>query len=147
MAPSEDDTAATRERPDSFTRLLAVWVLVGFSLFGLGWDIADALGPAVPLSGMGAGLLFGTSIVSVLWVAGIRPPLLASAAYFLLQLLLGLALFYPVLATITYTPWVAVFVRATSILLAAILVLAAPWRRVRERLVEYLNPAAAEAEG
>lgn len=146
MVAGDDAAAATRDRPDSFARLLAFWVLVGFSLFGLGWDLADALGAAVPLSGMGAGLLFGTGVVSVLWVAGVRPPLPTSAAYFALQSLLGLALFYPVLATVTYTPWVAVFVRATSILLAAVLAFAVPWGRVRDRVAEYLNPAATETD-
>jgi hypothetical protein len=145
MVITDEERAETAGRPDSLPRLLAFWLLVGFSLFGLGWDVADALGPTVPLSGMGAGLLFGTVVVAVLWIAGVRPPLLASLGYFLAQplLALGLSLTLPALG-ITVEGWAAVAVRAASIALAALLAFGVPWGRVRRRVEGYVNPAAFE---
>jgi hypothetical protein len=145
MVVTDADRTDGEERPDSLPRLLAFWLLVGFSLFGLGWDVADALGPVVPLSGMGAGLLFGTIVVAVLWIAGVRPPLLASLGYFLAQplLALGLSLTLPAVG-VTVDGWVAVAVRAASIALAALLAFRVPWGRVRRRVEGYVNPAAFE---
>ncbi|WP_135805526.1 hypothetical protein [Halorussus marinus] len=119
----------------SLFHLVFVWLLVGPSVFGLGWDVADAVPVSGPLSSMGAGLVFGTVVVAVLWIAGFRPSLSAGGGYFIAELAshalltLGGSLF--VVSEGTLSPWVEVSVRSLSITLAAALVFTSSGRRIR----------------
>lgn len=123
-------------RSSSFTHLLLVWFLVGSSFAGLGWDLADAIPVTVPISSMGAGLLFGTVLVAFLWVAGFRPSLWASGGYFIatngLQFLFvaSSSLFLPFGAALS--PWEVVLLRSLSIAVPAALIFTNLGRQVRD---------------
>jgi len=113
-------------KPTSFTHLLAVWLLVGSSFFGLGLRLVQAtLGyegwtvGTLTLSGWDVGLLLAAVVVSAAWVAGLRPSLRVALAYFLVEsvvhLLVALALSWAGVA-----PWATVAARAVSIPVAAV---------------------------
>ncbi|PSP98622.1 hypothetical protein BRC89_07075 [Halobacteriales archaeon QS_4_70_19] len=144
MAATGDGPTAAPER-DSFVRLLAFRLLVGFPLFGAGATLAEALGPVVPLSDLGFGLLFGTSVAAILWVLDVRSRLWLCFGFFLLQIVLGLTLVLPLSGLgVTVDGWAGVVVRGVSIVLAALLAFGVPWGRVRRRVERHLNPAAYE---
>lgn len=113
------------EKSPSLGRLLVVSLLVGFSLAGLGSDLLDVISVSLPVSSMGGGLVFGAAAVSSLWVAGFRPSLGASGAYFLGQLLASLLLTGAFVAVVgsgaSPEPWHEVGLRGLSIGLTATL--------------------------
>lgn len=146
MATAGDEPAAARER-DSLARLLAFWLLAGFPLFGTGATLAETLGPVVPLSDLGFGLLFGTSVAVVPWVLGLRPKLRSCLGFLLLDLVLGVTLFAWLAGLgLTVDGWTAVGTEITHTVLAALLAFGVPWGRVRRRVERYLNPAAVGTE-
>ena len=124
------------KRDSSLSHLLLVWFLVGSSFFGLGWEIADAVPVSISISSAEAGLLFGTVVVALLWIAGFRPSLSASGGYFIAEmglhylLILGGNLF--LLSEGTLSPWQEVLLRSFSIALAAGLVFTSSGRQVRD---------------
>ncbi|RLM37272.1 MULTISPECIES: hypothetical protein [unclassified Haloarcula] len=127
MERASDRTGETRspaERTPSFGHLLLVWLLVGPSLWSLGSAVADAIQAELPLSTMGAGLLFGTIVVVSFWTAGFQPSLRASFGYFVAELSIYLVLAVGVVTVFvpTFTPWVTIAVQLVSICLAATLV-------------------------
>lgn len=131
----QQSSSNSSKRDSSLSHLLFVWYLVGSSLFGLGWEIADAVPISVSISLMSPGLLFGTVVVALLWIAGFRPSLSASGGYFIAEmglhflLVLGGSLF--LLSEGTLSPWQEVLLRSLSIALAAALVFTSSGRRVR----------------
>lgn len=132
----QQSSSEPTKRNSSFSRLLLVWFLVGPSLFGLGWDLADAVPVTVPVSSMGAGLLFGTVLVAFFWVAGFRLSLSASGGYFItemgLQYLLILCGDLFLFSGSMLSPWQEVLLRGLSIALAAAFVFTNSGRRVRD---------------
>jgi len=125
--------SGSAEQPSRLGHLLAVWVLVGYSLIGLGWDLYRALVQTHLVSAIGAGLLFGTVTVVALWLGGFRPSIRASATYFLSQL--GIHLLLAVVsAGVTLRPWRAVAIRLLSIAIAAAFSFTAAGSRSREWL-------------
>lgn len=125
-------------RDSSLSHLFLVWFLVGSSFFGLGWDVADAVPVSVPLSLMGAGLLFGTVVVALLWIAGFRPSLSASGGYFIAEMsfhfLLVLGGNFVRSSGATAPPWQEIALRCLSIALAAALVFTRSGRHARHFL-------------
>jgi len=120
----------------SFSRLFFVWILVGSSFFGLGWDLADVVPVSIPISSMGAGLLFGTLLVALLWIAGFRPSFSASGGYFIAEMsfhfLLVLGGNVALSSGATLPPWQAVLLRSISIALAVGLIFTRSGRQVRD---------------
>jgi hypothetical protein len=86
--------------------------------------VADAIRAELPLSTMGAGLLFGTVIVVLFWTAGFHPSLAASFGYFVLEQVIDLILLFgAVLLSVPLSiPWITVAFQLVSICLAATLV-------------------------
>ncbi|WP_128475940.1 hypothetical protein [Halorussus pelagicus] len=123
------------KRESSLVHFLFVWFLVGSSFFGPGWNIADAAPVSIPISSMEVGLLFGTVVVAVLWVAGFRPSISASGGYFIAEtglhylLILGWSLFLPFEETLPV--WQDVSLSSLSIALAAALVFTSTGRQAR----------------
>ena len=134
----QQSSSRSAKSDSSFSRLLLVWFLVGSSFFGLGWDLADAVPVTIPVSSMGAGLLFGTVLVVLLWLAGFRPSLSASGGYFIAEMgfhyLLILASNLFLLSEATLSPWQEVRLRSLSITLAVALVFTSSGRQVRRYL-------------
>lgn len=117
------DSHSTGEKP-SYGHLLLVWVFLGVSLMGLGSDLYQAMSVAFPLSSLNAGLLFGTSVVISVWVAGFRPSLGASAVYFSTQLIVHLLMTVMLALAVpgsTSGPWMDVILRGLSIIFATVL--------------------------
>jgi hypothetical protein len=157
MSPSGD---GERSRPEthgelrSYGHLLAVWVLVGWSFAGLGWKLADVVPAALPVSSMSAGAVFGTAVVAGAWAAGVRPPVLPSVAFFLVQPAVHLSL---VLGTVflspgaTLGPWAMVGYDAVSIALVGVPTLTPPGRaalgRLFRRARSSLEPSPGGSEG
>jgi len=127
--------SGSSEGDASLSGLLLLWLFVGPSFFGLGWELVDAVPLSVSLSSMGAGLLFGTLVVASLWIIGVRPSISASGGYCIAELGLhsllaiggGLFLF----PEGDPSPWYGVLLRSVSIALAAALVFTGSGRRVR----------------
>lgn len=131
----------TPEGKPSFGHLLLVWFLVGSSFWTLGFALADAVQAAIPLSRMGAGLLFGTIVIVLLWSVGWHPSLPASAGYFLTEVVFNLLLFLGVNFVFSreFTPWVEVGLHTTSITLAASLVFTNFGRKIRNRVRQHIR--------
>ena len=129
------EASPTAEEKPSFGHLLLVWFLVGSSFWTLGFALVDAVPAAIPLSRMGAGLLFGTIVIVLLWAVGWHPSLPASTGYFVAEavfnvlLLLGINLVF----RREFTPWMEVGLHSTSIALAASLVFTNFGRQIRNR--------------
>lgn len=110
------------EGSPSFLHLLAVWVLVGWSLSPLGSTLADL--SIVPISRIESGLLVGTLVVCTLWIAGFRPSIRDSVAYFLVEFGCSALLMLPmaVLFQSTIPPAVEVGFHVTTVTIAAVVV-------------------------
>jgi len=132
---NEQEASPTSEQRLSFGHLLLAWFLVGSSFWTLGFALFETIPAAIPLSRMGAGLLFGTIVIVLLWSVGWHPSLSACAGYFIaesafsLLLLLGIA---PVFSR-ELTPWMVVSLHSTSIALAATLVFTNYGKQIRNR--------------
>ena len=139
ISQSQDVGSPSQEAP-SFGHLLAVWILVGWSLWSLGSDLVDVLPSVVPISQMGAGLLFGTVVVASFWVLGFRPSLLRSAGYFVVESVTRLfLLFAAVFLGFEVGPWQILSLQCVSIGFAAMLAFTAVGERGLEHLQFRLN--------
>jgi len=158
--PANRSRAARSDPPEkssSFRRLLLVSLLVGVSLAGLGSDLLGAISVSLPVSSMGGGLVFGTVVVSSLWVAGFRPSLAASGAYFLGQLVAHLLLSGAFVAVVgsgaSLESWHEVGLRSLSIGLTATLCFTGvgsrvgDWVRRRGRRLLRVPPADGRGDG
>ncbi len=130
MNRSTAQTKQSTRQDRSLGGLLLVWFLVGFSLAGLGLDLHRALSVSIPVSPVSGGLLFGTVVVVVLWIAGFRPSLQASTAYFLTQSAVHLLLVLAI-GSATAEPWRDVSIRVLSISVAAAVSFTDVGRRLR----------------
>ncbi|UPV74458.1 hypothetical protein M0R89_18245 [Halorussus limi] len=130
----QESGSESARKDSSFVRLLSVWVLVGSSLCGLGWTVADAVPVALPVSSMDAGLLAGTVVVALFWVVGFRPSLSASVGYFVAEqaLHLLLALGSGLFSSGALGPWREVCLRGLSVALAGALVFTGSGKRLRD---------------
>lgn len=136
MERASDRAAKDRsstDRTPSLGHLLLVWLLVGPSLWSLGTAVANAIQTELPLSTLGAGLLFGTVVV-FFWTAGFYPSLRASLGYFLAEqgIYLVLAVGIATVSVPVFTPWIAL--RFVSICLAATLAFTPAGTRIRNWL-------------
>ncbi|MFC6786700.1 hypothetical protein ACFQFH_12660 [Halobaculum halobium] len=140
-----DTSPRSSSRPSSLRHLLAVWLLVGASFFGLGAGLARATlgydGWAVgtlALSGWDVGLLLATAVVCGAWVAGIRPSIRAGVGYLIVELVVHLIVALA-LSWARLGAWATVAARAVSIPVAAVVCFtplggaAAAWVRERAR--------------
>jgi len=144
MDRDSDRTGEARSsagRTPSFGHLLLVWLLVGPSLWSLGSAVADAIQSELPLSTMGAGLLFGTVVVVLFWTAGFHPSLRASLGYFAAELSLDVVLLFGrILFPIPpSTPWATVAFQLVSICIAATLVFPPVGAKVRHWFRRHLR--------
>jgi peptidoglycan/LPS O-acetylase OafA/YrhL len=140
-----------RETGRSFGHLLLVWLLVGYSFMALGWDLTEALPVAIPLAPIDAGLVFGTLVVCALWVAGVRPSLRVSLAYFGVHAVVRVAatLLYLAIPGTTPGPWPEIGVDLVAILVAAACCLSGLGRQflgglVRRTQAQFEQPATEE---
>ena len=144
MPPSTratDERAPGSDRRDSFGYMLLVWVLVGFSLAGLGASVVMALPAGLPVSALGGGLLFGTVVFVALWVGGFRPSPGTAVGFFVVQGLCSLLLVVVVSGVLHVetgpSSWLTVGRRALAVVLAAVLVFGGVGRRGYDRLREW----------
>lgn len=135
------EASPTSEEKPSFGHLLLVWFLVGSSFRTLGFALVDAVPAAIPLSRMGAGLLFGTIVIVLLWSAGWHPSLPASAGYFVAEIALNILLLlaFNLVFSRKLTPWMEVGLHTTSISLAATLVFTNYGRKIRNRVRQRIH--------
>ena len=135
------EARSSADRTPLFGHLLLVWVLVGSSLWSLGVAVADAIQVELPLSTMGAGLLFGTIIVVSFWTAGFQPSLAASLGYFITEQAIYLLLLFGATFLLVphSTPWATVALQFCSICLAATLVFTPVGKQIRDGLRRYLR--------
>ena|SRR6056297_3561897 len=132
---SEREASPTSEQSPSLGHLLLVWFLVGSSFWTLGFALFDTVPVAIPLSRMGAGLLFGTIVIVMLWSVGWHPSLSACAGYFIAELVLNMLLLLGIAPVFSreLTPWVVVSLHSTSIALAAGLVFTNYGKQIRNQ--------------
>lgn len=127
------ETRSSAERTPSIGHLLLVWLLVGPSLWSLGIAVVDATQAGLPLSTMGAGLLFGTIVVVSFWTAGFQPSLRASFGYFVAELSIDVVLLFGriLFSAPPSTPWTPFAFQLVSICLAATLVFTPVGAKIR----------------
>ncbi|AQL42399.1 hypothetical protein BV210_06580 [Halorientalis sp. IM1011] len=136
---SQEASPASEGKP-SFGHLLLVWFLVGSSFWTLGLALFDAVPAVIPLSRLGAGLLFGTAVIVLLWSLGWHPSLPASAGYFVSEaafsvlLLSGITLVF----SLELTPWGEVGLHTTAIVLAAALIFTDCGRQIRNWIRQHI---------
>ena len=134
------EARSSADRTPLFGHLLLVWVLVGSSLWSLGVAVADAIQVELPLSTMGAGLLFGTIIVVSFWTVGFRPSLAASFGYFVIEQVINIVLLFGTtfLFVPPSTPWATAVLQFCSICLAVTLVFTPVGKQIRNALRRYI---------
>ena len=99
----------------SVWHLIVVWVLVGSSFVTLGaWTAASFVHP---FSDLGVGLVFGTGLVAVGWIAGYRPSVPAGLVYFSLEQLVAL-----VVELVIRPAWPCAVTAVASIAIAGVVV-------------------------
>ncbi|MDQ2071832.1 hypothetical protein ACODNH_16295 [Haloarcula sp. NS06] len=127
------EARSSTDRAPSFGHLLLVWVLTGSSLWSLGATVADAIQVELPLSTMGTGLLFGTVVVVLFWIAGFQPSLAASFGYFVTEQVINIVLLFGTIFLFVppSTPWATAVLQFSSICLAATLVFTPVGKQIR----------------
>ncbi|EMA29584.1 hypothetical protein [Haloarcula japonica] len=129
------------EQTPSIGHLLLVWLLVGPSMWSLGTAVADAIQAELPLSTMGVGLLFGTTVVVLFWTAGFQPSLTASFGYFITEQAIDLILLFGTvfLFVPVSTPWATVALQFCSICLAVTLVFTPVGKQIQNVLRRHIR--------
>ncbi|MFD1512757.1 hypothetical protein [Halomarina rubra] len=70
---------------DSFGRMLALWVLVGFPLISVGLSLAGAIPTRFGFSEMEVGFLLGSVAFCALWLGGFRPSLRVAVVFLFVE--------------------------------------------------------------